>query len=155
MNKTDTKISGEINIKNKRASFEYEFLEKFIAGIVLMGTEIKSIRLGKINFGDSYCSFFKGELFLHEFHISPYDKGTHFNHEPRRDRKLLLSRKELKKLMAKSEEKGLTIIPTKVFMSKRGFAKVEIALARGKKLHDKRESIKKKDMERDMSRLKY
>ena len=148
-------ISGDINIRNKKASFEFEFLEKFIAGIVLQGTEIKSIRMGKVNFGDAYCSFFKNELYVKEFHISAYEKGTHYNHEPKRERKLLLSKKELRRLISKSEEKGLTIIPIRIFISPRGFAKLEIALARGKKIYDKRESIKKKDMKRDMERLKY
>ena len=148
-------ISGVINLRNKKASFEYEFLEKFIAGIVLQGTEIKSIRLGKVSFGDSYCAFFKNELYVKEFHISPYEKGTHYNHEPKRERKLLLSKKELKRLLAKSEEKGLTIVPTRIFINERGYAKLEIALARGKKMYDKRESIKKKDIKRDMERLKH
>ena len=150
-----SKISGEINIRNKKASFEFEFLEKFIAGIVLQGTEIKSIRMGKVNFGDAYCSFIKNELYVKEFHISAYEKGTHYNHEPKRERKLLLSKKELRRLMTKSEEKGLTIIPIRIFISPRGFAKLEIALARGKKVYDKRESIKRKDLKRDMERLKY
>ena len=148
-------ISGVINLRNKKASFEYEFLEKFVAGVVLRGTEIKSIRLGKVNFGDAYCSFFKNELYVKEFHISPYEKGTHYNHEPKRERKLLLSKKELRRLLTKSEEKGLTIIPTRIFINERGYAKLEIALARGKKMYDKRESIKKKDIKRDMERLKH
>jgi SsrA-binding protein len=155
MTQKKSDISGSINLRNKRASFEYEFLEKFVAGMILQGTEIKSIRMGKVNFGDAYCSFFNNEIFVKELHISPYEKGTHYNHEPKRDRKLLLSKKELKRLLSKSEEKGLTIIPTRMFINERGFAKLEIALARGKKLYDKRESIKKRDMDRDMDRIKY
>jgi SsrA-binding protein len=148
-------FSESVNIRNKRASFEFEFIEKFTAGIVLNGTEIKSIRMGKINFLDAYCAFSDGELYLYEMHISPYEKGTHYNHDPKRDRKLLLTKKELKRLNSKSEEKGLTIVPTRVFLGKRGFAKVEIALARGKKTYDKRESIKEKDMKRDLERNRF
>ena len=155
MNAKASNKSGAINIRNKRASFEYEFLEKFIAGIILTGTEIKSIRLGKITFGDAYCSFFNHELFVREFHIAPYEKGTHYNHIPKRERKLLLSKKELKRLLSKSEEKGLTIIPTRIFINERGYAKLEIALARGKKIYDKRDAIKERDLKRDMERVKY
>ncbi len=155
MKSKESKFSGDINIRNKRATFEYELIEKFIAGIILQGTEIKSIRMGKVNFGDSYCSFLQNELYIYEFHISLYDKGTHYNHEPKRERKLLLSKKELKRLKNKSEEKGFTIVPIRLFINERGYAKMEIALARGKKLYDKRESIKQKDLKRDMERLKY
>ena len=148
------KFSKLINIKNKKASFEYYFLEKFTAGIVLQGTEIKSIRLGKVNLQDAYCIFMHEELFVKSMHISPYTSGTHFNHEPKRDRKLLLNKKELKKLRTKSTEKGLTIIPTRIFINDKGLAKLEIALAQGKKTYDKREDIKAKDMKRELARLK-
>jgi SsrA-binding protein len=148
-------FSGTVNIRNKRAGFEFEFIEKFTAGIVLNGTEIKSIRMGKVNFLDSYCAFQENELYLMEMHISPYEKGTHYNHEPKRDRKLLLTKKELRRLNSKSEEKGLTIVPTRIFLGARGFAKVEIALARGKKTYDKRESIREKDLKRDLERSRY
>ncbi|HLF36075.1 MAG TPA: SsrA-binding protein SmpB [Cyclobacteriaceae bacterium] len=151
----ESKISNSVNIRNKRAGFEFEFLEKFTAGMVLQGTEIKSIRQGKVSFQDSYCIFFHDELFVRDLHISAYDKGTHYNHEPKRDRKLLLSKKELKRLSSKSEEKGLSIIPVKIFLSSRGYAKIEIALARGKKIHDKRESIKDRDLKRDLERNFY
>ena len=148
-------FSGTVNIRNKRASFEFQFIEKFVAGIALQGTEIKSIRMGKVNFLDAYCAFHDNELFLYEMHISPYEKGTHYNHEPKRHRKLLLTKRELKRLNSKSEEKGLTIVPTRIFLGARGFAKVEIALARGKKTFDKRESIKEKDLKRDLERNRF
>lgn len=141
-------------IKNKRAGFEYELLEKFNAGIMLLGTEIKSVREGRVNMGDAYCLFRKGELFVRNLNISEYSRGTHYNHEPLRERKLLLTKRELKKLLYKTKERGLTIIPVSIFFSERGFAKMEIALAKGKKLHDKRESIKQKESKRDLDRLK-
>ncbi|MFC2123600.1 SsrA-binding protein SmpB [Bacteroidota bacterium] len=147
-------FSKQISIKNKKASFEYHLLEKFIAGIILQGTEIKSIRLGKVNLRDAYCTFMHEELLVKAMHISPYSLGTHYNHEPKRDRKLLLNKKELKKLWKKSTEKGLTIIPTRIFISEKGLAKLEIALAQGKKIYDKREDIKTKDMKRDLARMK-
>jgi len=147
-------FSKQINIRNKKASFEYQFLEKFVAGIVLQGTEIKSIRLGKVNLQDAYCTFMQKELFVKALHISPYSMGTHYNHEAKRDRKLLLKKRELKKLRTKSTEKGLTLIPTRVFVNEKGLAKLEIALAQGKKIYDKREDIKTKDMKRELSRMK-
>ncbi len=150
-----TNISNSVNIRNKRAGFEYEFIEKFTAGIVLQGTEIKSIRQAKVSFQDSYCIFLNNELYVRELHISTYEKGTHYNHIPKRDRKLLLSKKELRRLSSKSEEKGLAIVPVRVFLSARGYAKLEIALARGKKIHDKRESIKDRDLKRDLERDHY
>lgn len=142
----------KLNIQNKKATFEFEILEKFTAGVMLTGTEIKSVREGKVNMSDSFCSFIQGELFLRNLHISEYSFGTHFNHEPKRMRKLLLQKKELRKLHTKVKEKGLTIIPLRLFMSDTGYAKIDIGLARGKKIYDKRESIKEKDVKRDLSR---
>ena len=145
--------TSDIRIKNKRATFEYEILERFVAGIKLVGTEIKSIRSGKANLTESYCQFNAGELFVKNMHISEYDLGTCNNHEARRDRKLLLNRKELKKLEKKVKESGFTIICTSLFINDRGLAKLEIALARGKKTYDKRESLKLKDAKRDIDRM--
>ncbi len=145
--------TSNIRIKNKRATFEYEILERFVAGIKLVGTEIKSIRGGKANLTESYCQFYSGELFVKNMHISEYELGTCNNHEARRDRKLLLNRKELKKLEKKVKESGLTIICTTLFINERGLAKLEIALARGKKTYDKRESLKLKDAKRDIDRM--
>ena len=141
-----------INIKNKKSSHEYEFLEKFIAGIQLTGTEIKSIKAGKASLVDSYCYFHRGELFLKGMHVSEYWWGTYNNHDPKRDRKLLLNKKELIKLERKSTEKGLTIIAIRLFVTEKGLAKLEIALARGKQDFDKREDIKKRDHKREMDR---
>jgi SsrA-binding protein len=145
----------EVNIRNRKASFEYEFIDKYIAGIILTGTEIKSIRLGKVNMLEAFCFFKNGELWVKQLHISPYSKGTHYNHQEDRERKLLLQKKELRKLESKSEEKGMTIIPIRVFVNENGFAKIEIAMARGKKLYDKREDIKEKDVKREMQRIKF
>jgi SsrA-binding protein len=150
--KEKDRIKKHVNIVNRRASFEYQFLDKYAAGVMLKGTEIKSIREGKVNMQDGYCVIHNGELFLHNMHISTYTEGTHYNHEPMRVRKLLLNKSELKKLEKGLQEQGVTIIPIRVFISDRGFAKVEIALARGKKLHDKREDIKAKDVKREMER---
>ena len=143
-----------INIRNKKASFEYEFLEKYIAGIRLVGTEIKSIREGKANLTDAYCFFRSSELWIQGVHIAVYGWGTCNNHDPKRERKLLLSRKELNKLERKAQDKGLTMIALRMFINDRGFAKLEIALARGKKRYDKREDIKQRDSKREMDRLK-
>jgi SsrA-binding protein len=148
------KQQSNIDIKNKRASFEYSFLEKFIAGIQLTGTEIKSIRAGQANISDAYCVFINGELYVKHMHIAEYEKGTYNNHDPKRDRKLLLQAKELKRLKSKLQDVGITIIPTRLFISESGYAKLEIALAKGKKLHDKRESIKERDIDRQLKRLK-
>jgi len=146
------KRTNTIKIKNKRAEFEYFFLEKFTAGLVLRGTEIKSIRDGKVNITDAYCSFFNNELFVKNMHIAEYRFGTYLNHQPKADRKLLLNKRELKKLQLRSKDKGLTIIPTLLFIDERGYAKIIVALAKGKKAYDKRESIKEKDLRREMSR---
>jgi SsrA-binding protein len=149
-NKEDQHFKPTIN--NRKASHDYSFLEFFEAGIVLNGTEIKSVRQSKVQFSDAYCIFRDGELFLVEMHISPYDFGNIHNTDPRRDRKLLLKKRELSRLRTKSEEKGLTIVPLKMYFSDRNFAKVQIALAKGKKLFDKREDIKEKDTERQLRR---
>ena len=143
------KKKQKIEIVNRRATFEFQFIDVVEAGIVLTGTEIKSIRDGNVNLRDAYCVFKDGELFVYSMFIAPYSHGNQFNHEARRTRKLLLKRNELKKL-----EKGFTIVPHKLYISDRGFAKVEIALAQGKKSYDKRESIKQKDMKRDLDRMK-
>jgi SsrA-binding protein len=141
-------------IKNKKASHEYEFIEKFTAGIMLMGTEIKSIREGKATITDSFCQFSNGELFIKGMHISEYWWGNINNHEPLRVRKLLLTRRELRKLERKVKETGLTIIVIKVFITDKGLAKAEIALAKGKKEYDKRETLKRKDATREMDRMR-
>lgn len=147
-------MQNKINIKNKKAYFDYELIEKFTAGIRLTGTEIKSLRLGKASLVDSFCFFVNHELYIKGLNISEYAFGTHGNHEPKRERKLLLTKKELKKLERKSTEKGLTIIATRVFITEAGWAKVNIALAKGKKEYDKREEIKRKDLKRDMERIR-
>ncbi len=149
------RFSKTVNIRNKQASFGYEFLDTFIAGIVMKGTEIKSVREGKVNLTDGYVYFHHGEAFVKGINISPFNEGTHYNHEAARDRKLLLKKSELKRLKARAEEKGLTIVPTRLFINDRGYAKLEIALARGKKLHDKRESIKERDVKRELQRIKF
>jgi len=146
-------MDNRINIKNKKAYFNFEIIEKYVAGMQLKGTEIKSIRQGKASLGDSYCSFVNHELWIKNMRISEYDHSTFFNHDPYRDRKLLMNRKELKKLEKQTREKGLTIVVLRVFINEKGLAKTEIGLARGKKLHDKREAIKQKDLKRDMERL--
>lgn len=149
-----THKTANINIKNKKATFEFELIETFVAGIQLVGTEIKSIRGGKVNMGESYCQFNLNELYVKNLHISEYEFGSINNHVARRDRKLLLNKKELVKLQKKVKESGLTIIPVKMFVNDRGLAKIVIALARGKKTYDKRESLKLKDAKRDMDRMK-
>lgn len=145
-------MSNQIKIKNKRASFEYYLVEKLVAGIQLTGTEIKSIRQGKVSLADAYCQFDEGELFVKEMHIAEYAMGTHFNHLAKRVRKLLLTKRELKKLENKTREKGFTIVPTLLFINERGLAKLEIALARGKHHYDKRDTLKKKDIQREIDR---
>ena len=147
-------MSNDINIRNKRASFDYEFLEEYNAGIILTGTEIKSVRAGKASLVDSYCYFDKGELWVKGIHIAEYRLGTYYNHEEKRERKLLLTRKELRKLERNVKETGLTIIPVKMFITDKGWAKLRIALAKGKKEYDKRESLKLKDAKRDMDRVR-
>jgi SsrA-binding protein len=149
------RFSNTISIKNRQAGFEYELLDKYVAGIVLSGTEIKSIREGKVNLQDGYCYINNGELFVKAVNITPYAQGTHYNHEATRERKLLLKRSEIKKLEGKVEEKGLTLVPLRLFINDRGFAKLEIALGRGKKTHDKRESIKEREAKRELDRMKF
>jgi SsrA-binding protein len=145
---------GNIVIKNKKASHDYEFLEKFIAGIILSGTEIKSIRLGKATITDSYCFFNSGELFIKGMHIAEYWWGNLNNHDPLRERKLLLTGRELRKIERKIKESGLTIIVIKVFINDKGLAKAEIAISKGKKEYDKRETLKRKDATREMDRMR-
>jgi SsrA-binding protein len=148
------KRQSNISIRNKKASFEYEFLEKYVAGIQLFGTEIKSIREGKANLADAYCYFRNGELWIQGMHIAEYWWGSCNNHDPKRERKLLLTHKELKKLERKIQDVGLTVIALCMFINERGFAKLEIALARGKKKYDKREDIKQRDAKRELDRIK-
>jgi SsrA-binding protein len=145
---------ADIAIRNKKASHDYEFLEKFIAGIKLSGTEIKSLRLGKATISDSYCFFSEGELFIRGMHISEYWWGNIYNHDPLRERKLLLTKRELRRLERKVRETGLTIIVIKIFINDRGLAKAEIALARGKREYDKRQTLKSKDAAREMDRMR-
>lgn len=144
---------NDIKIKNKKAYFEYEIIDKYIAGIQLTGTEIKSIRNGKASIKEAFCVFVKNELFIRNMFISEYDKGSYNNHAPKRDRKLLLNKQELNKLHKSIKTKGTTIVPLLLFINKGGLAKLEVALAKGKKLHDKREDIKEKDTKRDTDRL--
>ena len=146
--------TASITIKNKKASHDYEFLEKFIAGIILSGTEIKSLRLGKATLSDSYCFFKNGELFIKGMHIAEYWWGNLNNHDPLRERKLLLTSRELRKIERKIKESGLTIIVIKVFINDRGLAKAEIAISKGKKEYDKRETLKRKDASREMDRMR-
>lgn len=147
-------MQKNVNIQNKRAKFEFEFIEKYTAGIVLAGTEIKSIRLGKASIADSFCEFQNGELFMINSHIEEYSFGTHYNHKAKSERKLLLNKKELKSLHKSVQNKGLTIVPLRLFTNEKGLAKVEIALAKGKKLYDKRETIKDRENKINLDRLK-
>ena len=144
--------SNPVVIKNKKASFLYELLDTYTAGIVLTGTEIKSIRLGKASLVEAYCYFVQGDLWIKGMHVAEYWWANRFNHDPNRERKLLLTKKELIKLKKKSQEKGLTIIPLKLFINDKGLCKVDIALAKGKKVFDKREDLKTKDSKREMDR---
>lgn len=149
------RFSSTVNIRNRQASFQYELIDKYVTGMVLKGTEIKSIREGKVNLQDGYVYFSNDEAFVKGIHITPFAQGTHYNHEVGRERKLLLKKSEIRKLRARTEEKGLTIVPLRLFINARGYAKLEIAVARGKKLHDKRESIKEKDIKRELLRTKF
>lgn len=144
--------SDRINIRNKRASFDYELIDTYTAGLKLFGSEIKSIREGKASISEAYCLFRSNELWVKNMHIREFDHATHYQHDPVRMRKLLMNRRELKRLETKVKEKGFTIVPLKVWINERGFAKLDIALARGKKTHDKRHSIKEKDLRREMDR---
>lgn len=146
------KVSNNISIKNKRATFDYELLDTYTAGIVLTGTEIKSIRLGKASLVDTFCFINKGELWVKNMYIAEYFYGTYNNHVARRDRKLLLTKKELRKIEGASKNNGFTIVPTRLFINDKGLAKVIVAVAKGKKEYDKRDSIRERDDKRDMAR---
>lgn len=148
----ENKNNNAINIKNKRAEHEYFLMDRLTAGIALTGTEIKSIRNGKASLAESYCTFKGDELFVVGMHIAEYDKGTYNNHDPKRDRKLLLTARELRKFKTKVQEKGFTIIPVLLFINEKGLAKLDIALARGKHYYDKRETLKTKDSKRDVEK---
>jgi SsrA-binding protein len=145
-------MSSKVDIKNKKAKFEYEFVETFTAGIQLFGTEIKSIRNNKASISEAYAVMVKNELFIRNMYIADYENGGHFNHESKRDRKLLLNKLELSKINKKIKNKGLTIIPTRLFISSNGWAKMNIAVAKGKKIYDKREDLKTKDIKREIDR---
>lgn len=147
-------VQKNIKIKNRKARFEYEILDKFVAGIVLRGTEIKAIREGQASIAEGFCEFSNGELFVINMTIQEYSHATHFNHAPKTERKLLLNRNELKKLEKEVKNTGLTIIPLLLFTNDKGLAKLEIALCRGKKQFDKRETLKERDTKRDLSRIK-
>ncbi|MDY8138247.1 SsrA-binding protein SmpB [Aquimarina sp. 2201CG5-10] len=145
---------NKINILNRKAKFEYEFLDKYTAGIKLVGTEIKAIREGKAGIAESFCEFNNGELFVINMNIEEYSHATYFNHKPKSERKLLLNKKELRKLEKEVKNSGLTIIPTRLFVNERGLAKLDVVLARGKKMYDKRETIKDRDNKRALDRIK-
>lgn len=148
-------MKKEVNILNKKARFSYELLDSYTAGIVLAGTEIKSIRAGKASIAESFCEFNdRGELFVVNMTVQEYDYGNQFNHKPKAERKLLLNKKELRKLEKEVQNTGLTIVPTKLFVNNKGFAKLQIALAKGKKLFDKRETIKDRENKRHLDRIK-
>ena len=148
-------MQKNINIQNKKARFEFEIIDKLVAGIQLTGTEIKSIRLSKARITESFCEFNdRGELFVVNMYIEEYMYGSHYNHKPKSERRLLLNKRELKSLKRDVEAKGNTIVPLRLFINDRGFAKLEIALAKGKKTHDKREVIKDRDNKRDLARIK-
>lgn len=146
-------MKNTINIKNRKAKFNYEFLEKYTAGIKLAGTEIKAIREGKANIAESFCEFQDHELFVINMHVEEYSHATHFNHNPKSERKLLLQRRELRKLEKQVQNSGFTIIPIRLFINDRGLAKLQIALAKGKKLYDKRETIKDRENKRRLDRI--
>ena len=141
-----------MEIKNRSAFHEYFFDNSYVAGIVLTGTEVKSLRAGKASFNDSYCLIHKGEVWLKSLHIAEYSHGTVNNHDPVRDRKLLLEKREIEKIDAKLKEKGYTLVPLRIFFNEKNLIKIEIGLGKGKKLHDKRETIKNRDVEREMKR---
>ncbi len=141
-----------IDVRNRRASFEYHLLDSFTCGMVLVGSEIKSIRAGGASISEAFCTFSGDDLVVRNMQIAPYGTNIHFVHEPRRDRKLLLKRTELTKLRRKVKDAGITIVPVRLFLSESGYAKLEIALAKGKKMHDKRDSIKQRDVQRDIDR---
>jgi SsrA-binding protein len=146
------KINNTIEIENRKAKFDFQFLDTYTAGIILTGTEIKSIREGKAGLADSYCFFKNDELYVRNLHISEYENASFYKHDPLRERKLLLNRNELNKWFKKVKDQGLTIVPYKLFINEKGFAKLNIALAKGKKTFDKRQDIKKRDVERELER---
>jgi len=146
-------MNKKIISNNKKAFFDFTILEKYTAGMVLSGTEIKSIRAGKVNLKDSYANIDDGELWVHKMHISPYEQGNRYNHDPERTRKLLLTKQEIRKLIGKTKESGITIVPLQLFLEN-GWAKLEIGLAKAKKLHDKRDALMKKTTDREMDRAK-
>ncbi len=146
-------IQKEIRIRNKKAKFNYELIESFDAGIKLQGTEIKSIRMGKASIAESFCEVKDGEVYIVNMHIDEYAWGTHYNHKIKRDRKLLLTKNEIKKLEKRTQDLGTTIVPTLLYINKKGLAKLRISLAKGKKLYDKRNSLKEKDLKRDIDRI--
>lgn len=148
------KNTNTINIKNRKAKFEYEILDKYVAGIKLAGTEIKAIRQGKASIAESFCEFQNHELFVINMHVEEYSHASHFNHNPKSERKLLLQRRELRKLEKEVKNSGLTIIPLRLFINDRGLAKMQIALSKGKKLYDKRETIKERESKRKLDRIK-
>ena len=145
---------NNINIKNRKAKFQYEILDKYVAGIKLVGTEIKAIREGKAGIAESFCEFHRGELYVINMHVDEYSHATHFNHNPKSERKLLLNKQELRKLEKQINQSGLTIIPLRLFINDRGLAKLAIALCKGKKTHDKRETIKDRENKRRLDRIK-
>lgn len=153
MSKSEVVFVPKVEVKNRRAEFEFELLEKFVAGVMLLGTEIKSLREGSGNIAEAYCLFRDEELYIKSMNIPEYSHGTYANHEPLRLRKLLLTKRELRRIEAKVKERGLSIVPVRLFISERGHAKIEIALARGKKKFDKRETLKQKENKREMDRV--
>ena len=155
MSKEKKQFKNNINIRNKRARFDYEILDKYIAGIQLVGTEIKAIREGKASLSDSFCEFNdRGELFVVNMYINEYSHGTHYNHQPKRERKLLLNKNELRKLKREVDKNGMTIVPLRMFITEKGWAKLEIGLARGRKKYDKRELLKERDIKRQLDQVK-
>ena len=144
----------KVNIKNRKASYEYEFIQKYTAGIILVGTEIKSIRANKASISDAYCVIINSEVIIKNLHISEYKYASFINHEPKRERKLLLNKQEINKIKNRVQEKGFALVPIRLFINDKGIAKLEIAVAKGKKIYDKRESIKEKDIKRNIEREK-
>ncbi len=140
-------------IRNRQAYYDYFIEDKYDAGIVLTGTEVKSLRAGRASFNDSYCYFHRGEMWIKSLHIAEYSHGTSNNHDPLRERKLLLNKKELRKIESKIKEKGITVVPLRIFFSEKGLAKIEVGLGKGKKSYDKRETIKQRDTQREMKKF--
>ncbi|MAO01386.1 MAG: SsrA-binding protein [Flavobacteriales bacterium] len=147
-------MNSKVSIKNRKASFEYEFIQKYTAGIILVGTEIKSIRANKASISDAYCVIIDSEVIIKNLHISEYKYASFSNHEPKRERKLLLNKQEINKIKSRVQEKGFALVPIRLFINDKGIAKLEIAVAKGKKIYDKRESIKEKDIKRNIEREK-